>query len=150
MPLLNMVMHPVGTVEQAAEGFKLLATHPIATTREAGTKAFHEVKDTFQRALSGDPRAFGQIVGTAAAFAYGAKNIEPRAPYPNTGGGGLNIMNTPTKGSRIGFDIHRIPEARNRIRPHIDATIKRQGVPFRPKVAGPGSNVVNVKHWPWK
>ena len=55
-----------------------------------------------------------------------------------------NILNTPTTGSRIGLDVHGIPEAGGAVRPHIDITIKKPGVP-----SGPGSNLVNIKHWPW-
>jgi hypothetical protein len=57
---------------------------------------------------------------------------------------GVNILNTPTTGSRIGIDVHGIPEANGGIRPHLDITIKKPGVP-----SGPGSNLINVKHWPW-
>jgi hypothetical protein len=89
------------------------------------------------------PRAIGQVVGAAATVAYAAGNVRPRL-YPNSGGGGINILITPTEGSRIGLDIHSIPEANGGVRPHIDITIKGPGVP-----SGPGSNLVNIKHWPW-
>ncbi len=114
---------------------------------EALKEGAHEVADTAKAAASGDPRAIGQVVGTAATAAYAAKNVSV-LQYENTGGGGLNLFNTPTKGSRIGFDVH--PFNGRGYTPHVDMMIKKQGGPFGPKVSGPGSNLLKVEHWPWQ
>ena len=142
-PLVNMAEHPIDTVKQAMEGFSLLATNPVSTIKEAGSQAITEIKQTVSSALDGNPRAIGQVVGTAASLAYAANNVEVRA-YPRAGGAGINFLDTPNAGSRIALDVHRISEAGNRIRPHIDITIKKPGVP-----SGPGSNLINIKHFPF-
>ena len=134
-PLVNAVEHPIATVESVANAVE----HPVDTAKAIANGAV----DTVKAAANGDPRAIGQVVGTAATVAYAAENVRPQA-YPNAGGGGVNILNTPTTGSRIGLDVHGIPEAGGAVRPHIDITIKKPGVP-----SGPGSNLVNIKHWPW-
>ena len=134
-PIVQAVEHPVDT----AEGIANAVAHPVQTAENAANGAVSAVK----AAASGDPRAIGQVVGVAATVAYAAGNVRPQL-YENAGGGGVNILNTPTTGSRIGLDIHGIPEAGGGVRPHIDITIKRPGVP-----SGPGSNLVNIKHWPW-
>lgn len=105
----------------------------------------HVITQSLEAAASGNPRAIGQVVGTVAAIAYVGENVRP-LQYENAGGGGLNIYNTPTLKSRIAFDIHDISEAGDGslVRPHIDITIKKPGIPF-----GPGSNLVNIEHWPW-
>jgi len=114
---------------------------------EAVKEAGHEALQTLESAASGNPRAIGQVVGTAATVAYAAKNVKVWE-YQNTGGGGLNILNTPTKGSRIGFDVH--PFEGRGYTPHVDMMIKKQGIPFGPKVSGAGSNLLKVEHWPWQ
>ncbi len=134
-PVVNAVEHPIQTVEGIANAVE----HPVDTAKAIANGAVNTVK----AAANGDPRAFGQVVGTVAAVAYAAENVRPQS-YPNAGGGGVNILNTPTTGSRIGLDVHGIPEAGGAVRPHIDITIKKPGVP-----SGPGSNLVNIKHWPW-
>jgi RHS repeat-associated protein len=134
-PIVNAVEHPVATVEGLANAVE----HPVDTAKSVVNGAV----DTVKAAANGDPRAFGQVVGTVAAVAYAAENVRPQS-YPNAGGGGVNILNTPTTGSRIGLDVHGIPEAGGAVRPHIDITIKKPGIP-----SGPGSNLVNIKHWPW-
>lgn len=135
-PVVQAVEHPVDT----AEGIANAVAHPAQTAENAVNGA---VSSAVKAAASGDPRAIGQVVGVAATVAYAAGNVRPQL-YENAGGGGVNILNTPTTGSRIGLDIHGIPEAGGGVRPHIDITIKRPGVPSRP-----GSNLVNIKHWPW-
>jgi RHS repeat-associated protein len=134
-PVVNAVEHPIQTVEGIANAVE----HPVDTAKAIANGAV----DTVKAAANGDPRAFGQVVGTVAAVAYAAENVRPQS-YPNAGGGGVNILNTPTTGSRIGLDVHGIPEAGGAVRPHIDITIKKPGIP-----SGPGSNLVNIKHWPW-
>jgi RHS repeat-associated protein len=143
MPLVNIAEHPIDTIKQAFEGFSLLATSPVSTIKEAGGQAITEIKQTVSSALDGNPRAIGQVVGTAAALAYTANNVKVRT-YPNADGAGITFKNAPTQGSRISFDVHRIPEANGGVRPHIDITIKKPGVP-----SGPGSNLVNIKHFPF-
>ena len=110
---------------------------------EALKEAGHEAIQTVQEAASGNPRAIGQVVGTGATIAYAATNVEVTA-YKNTGGGGINILNTPTTNSRIGIDFHGKFKGSGGPKPHIDITIKKPGVP-----SGAGSNLINVKHWPW-
>jgi hypothetical protein len=121
-PVLNAVEHPIQTVQGIANAVE----HPVDTAKAIANGAV----DTVKAAANGDPRAFGQVVGTVAAVAYAAENVRPQS-YPNAGGGGVNILNTPTTGSRIGLDVHGIPEAGGAVRPHIDITIKspasRQG-----------------------
>jgi len=134
-PLVNAVEHPIGTVQGLGNG----AFHPVATARNIATAAV----STSEAAASGDPRAFGQVVGTLAAFLYAAENIKVRS-YENAGGGGLNIRNTPTTGSSIRLDFHPIEEGVPYL-PHVDITIKKPGVP-----SGPGSNLIKpIQHWPW-
>ena len=116
---------------------------PKGTLTAAAGEAKDKAVQFGEKVASGDPRAIGQAVGVAATVAFAAENVEPRL-YPNSGGGGVNILNTPTTGSRIGFDVHGIPEANGGVRPHIDITIKKPGMP-----SGPGSNAVNIRHWPW-
>jgi hypothetical protein len=134
-PVVSAVEHPVDTVKGLANA----VVHPIQTAQNIANSAVGTVK----AATSGDPRAIGQVVATVATVAYAAENVRPQL-YENAGGGGVNILNTPTTGSRIGLDVHGIPEAGGGVRPHIDMTIKKLGVP-----SGPGSNLVNIKHWPW-
>jgi hypothetical protein len=134
-PVVNTVAHPIDTLEGVAHA----VAHPVETAKNAANGAVETVK----AAASGDPRALGQIVGTVASLAYAAENVKPQL-YKNAGGGGINITNTPTTGSRIGLDIHSIPEAGGGVRPHLDITIKKLGIP-----SGPNSNLVNIKHWPW-
>ncbi len=134
-PVVQAVEHPIDT----AAGIAHSVAHPVETAQNVVAGA----KDTLSKVAQGDGRAIGQVVGVAATVAYAAENIRPRL-YENAGGGGVNIMNTPTTGSRIGLDVHGIPEAGGGVRPHIDITIKKPGVP-----SGPGSNLVNIKHWPW-
>ena len=115
---------------------------------DAMKEAGHEAMQTLESAASGDPRALGQLVGTAATVAYAAKNVRVWQEYPNAGGGGFNILNTPTKGSRFGLDIH--PFDNTGYHPHVDIMLKKQGIPFGPKVSGPGSDLLKVSHWPWQ
>jgi hypothetical protein len=135
LPVANAVEHPVATVEGIANAVE----HPA----EAAKNIVDGAVSTVKAAANGDPRALGQVVGTVAAAAYAGENVRPRL-YENVGGGGVNFLNTPTTGSRIGLDVHAIPEAGGGVRPHIDITIKKPGIP-----SGPGSNLVNIKHWPW-
>jgi hypothetical protein len=108
--------------------------------REGG----HEIAQTAVDAASGDPRAFGQVVGTAATAAYAVRNVRFRL-YQNAGGGGLTFRNAPTLGSRISFEVHRIPEAGYGFRPHVDIMIKKLGIS-----SGEGSNIFKpISHWPW-
>ena len=134
-PVVSAVEHPVDTVKGLANA----VAHPVQTAQNIANSGVGTVK----AAASGDPRAIGQVVATVATVAYAAENVRPQL-YENAGGGGVNILNTPTTGSRIGLDVHGIPEAGGAVRPHIDITIKKPGVP-----SGPGSNLVNIKHWPW-
>jgi len=111
----------------------------VEGVKEAG----HEVAQTVESAASGNPRAIGQVVGTAATIAYSARNVRVRA-YENTGGGGLNIRNTPTRGSSLRLDFHPL-EKGGSYRPHVDVTIKKPGIP-----SGEGSNLIKpIHHWPW-
>jgi len=136
LPVVNAAEHPIGTVEGIANA----AEHPVDTAKNIA----NGVVDTVKAAANGDPRAFGQVVGTVAAVAYTAENVKIRA-YENTGGGGINFKNTPTTGSSIRFDIHPI-EKGGPFRPHVDVTIKKPGVP-----SGPGSNLIKpISHWPWE
>jgi len=139
-PIASMVLHPVQTVKDAVQGFSLMGNG--SALKEVGNEVVTEMKSKVAELAAGDPRAVGQLVGTLAAAAYTAKNLN--AGEYEHGGGGVNILNTPTTGSRIGFDLHSIPESGGGIRPHIDITIKKPGVP-----SGPGSNLLNIKHWPW-
>ena len=109
---------------------------------EALKEGAHQVAETGKAAASGNPRAFGQVVGTAASVAYTLGNVRV-IPY-RSGGGGLNIYNTPTMGSRLALDFQRLQETNGRMFPHLDITLKKPGIP-----SGPGSNFVNIKHWPW-
>jgi hypothetical protein len=135
-PLVNAVEHPIDTVA----GIVNAVAHPIDTA----TKVVNGAVDTAKAAASGDPRAIGQVVGTAATVAYAAENVKIRA-YDNTGGGGINFKNTPTTGSSIRFDLHPL-EKGGSYKPHVDITIKKPGVP-----SGPGSNLVRpIHHGPWE
>ena len=121
-----------------------LATSP-GRIGEALKEGGHEIAQTAQAAKSGDPHAIGEVVGIVAALAYTAGNVRIRAPYPNSGGGGLNVLNTPTRGSHMQFDIAPIQKG-GPYRPHVDITIKKPGVP-----SGPGSNLIRpIRHWPWQ
>lgn len=121
-----------------AESVANAVEHPIDTAKIVINGAISTVK----AAANGDPKAFGQVVATVATVAYAAENVKVRA-YENAGGGGINIKNTPTEGSSIRLDVHAL-EKGGSPRPHVDVTIKKPGVP-----SGPGSNLVNIKHWPW-
>jgi RHS repeat-associated protein len=135
-PLVNAVEHPIATVEGLANAVE----HPVDTAKAMANGAV----DTVKAAANGDPRAFGQVVGTAATVAYAAENVKIRA-YENTGGGGVNFKNTPTTGSSIRFDVHPL-EKGGAYKPHVDITIKKPGVP-----SGPGSNLIKpIHHWPWE
>ena len=135
-PVVNAVEHPIATVEGIANAVE----HPVDTTKAMVNGAVNTVK----AAANGDPRAFGQVVGTAATVAYAAENIKIR-PYENTGGGGITVKNTPTTGSRISLDVHPL-EKGGPYKPHVDITIKKPGVP-----SGEGSNLIKpIHHWPWK
>jgi hypothetical protein len=109
---------------------------------DALKEAGHEVAQTAEAAASGNPRAIGQVIGTAATVAYTAENV--RVMSYKSGGGGLNVFDTPTTGSRLALDFQRLKETGGAMRPHVDITIKKPGIP-----SGPGSNLINIKHWPW-
>lgn len=135
-PVVNAVEHPIATVEGLANAVE----HPVDTAKAMVNGAV----DTAKAAANGDPRAFGQVVGTAATVAYAAENVKIRG-YENTGGGGINFKNTPTTGSSIRFDVHPLKEG-GAYKPHLDITIKKPGVP-----SGPGSNLIKpIHHWPWE
>lgn len=135
-PVVNAVEHPIATVEGLANAVE----HPVDTAKAMVNGAV----DTAKAAANGDPRAFGQVVGTAATVAYAAENVKIRA-YENTGGGGINFKNTPTAGSSIRFDVHPLEQG-GAYKPHVDITIKKPGVP-----SGPGSNLIKpIHHWPWE
>ena len=88
------------------------------------------------KVISGDPRAVGQAVGTAATIAYAAEDFDPRLyNRPNgAGGGGITLENTPGRGDFIRFDMHRLHfNGRPRYVPHIDARI----------------GAIVIKHFPW-
>ena len=96
--------------------------------------------------IFGNPRAIGRAVGIAATILCAAKNVQIGANQSR--GGGVNILNTPTSGSRIGFEVGKWNGGSG---PHIDVYIKKQGAPFGPAVKGPGSNLFKLEHWqPWK
>jgi hypothetical protein len=138
----------LGTSLLSGEGEKNIATTAEwAVTSpgkigEALKEAGHEVAQTVDAAASGNPRAFGQVIGMAATAAYTAENV--RVLRYKSGGGGLNIYDTPTTGSRIALDVQRIKETGGTLRPHVDITVKKPGMPV-----GEGSNLINIKHWPW-
>ena len=135
-PVVNAVEHPVDTAGSIANAVE----HPVDTAKNVVNGAV----DTVKAAASGDPRAIGQVVATAATIAYTAENVKLRA-YENTGGGGINLQNTPTTGSSIRFDVHPLEEG-GPYRPHVDVTIKKPGVP-----SGEGSNLIKpIRHWPWE
>jgi len=130
-----MVTHPIDTIHQAFEGFSLLATSPVSTVKEAGSQAITEIKQTVSSALAGNPRAIGQVVGTAAAAAYTYSSARSYAPTSKGGPGGFGMNFQLTSKNFVRFDIHRLHfggQAHNLV-PHID---------FR---LGPLSGV----HWPW-
>jgi hypothetical protein len=82
------------------------------------------------------------------AVAYAAKNVRAGL-YDNTGGGGINLRDTPTTNSRIGLDYHAF-KGSNGPQLHVDITIKKPAAPFGPGASGLGSNLINIKHWwPW-
>ena len=139
-PIVSAVEHPVATVEGLANAVE----HPVDTAKSVVNGAV----DTVKAAANGDPRAFGQVVGTVATVAYAAKNVEI-GTYKNTGGGGINLVDTPTTNSRIGLDYHAF-KGSNGPQLHVDITIKKPAAPFGPGASGPGSNLINIKHWtPW-
>ena len=122
------------------EGVANAVEHPVDTAKSVVNGAV----DTVRAAANGDPRAFGQVVGTVAAIAYTAENVKVRA-YENTGGGGINLQNTPTTGSSIRLDVHPLEKGGPAL-PHVDVTIKKLGVP-----SGEGSNLITpIHHWPWE
>lgn len=102
------------------------------------------------RLASGDPTAVGEAVGTAATLAYGAKNLKIRSYQ--SGGGGINLLNTPTRGSRIAADWGGIWKGGSGF--HFDMMIKRipGGWRFWEAMSGEGSNWFKpLRHWqPWK
>jgi hypothetical protein len=113
---------------------------------EAGKEGVHQVRQQANAVASGDPRAIGQVVGTVATIAYAAKNVRA-GPYEHDGGG-INILDTPTTNSRIALDYNAW-KGSGGPKPHIDITIKKPTAPFGPGAKGPGSNLINIKHWPW-
>jgi len=80
--------------------------------------------------------------GTGSIVPALAKNA--RTGHPQFRNGKERARQKGGPPARIGLDVHGIPEAGGAVRPHIDITIKKPGVP-----SGPGSNLVNIKHWPW-
>jgi hypothetical protein len=100
------------------------------------------------KVASGDPRAFGQAVGAAATLAYAAENL--RIGANASGGGGLNMRNLPTRGSRIGFEVGKWKGGSGF---HMDVYIKRipGGWKIWETAKGMGSNWYKLEHWqPWK
>jgi hypothetical protein len=137
-PIVSAVEHPIETVEGLAHA----GAHPVETAKTVANGAV----DTVKAAANGDPRAFGQVVGTVATVAYAAKNVEI-GTYKNTGGGGINLVDTPTANSRL--DYHAF-KGSNGPQLHVDITIKKPATPFGTGASGPGSNLINIKHWtPW-
>ena len=103
--------------------------------KEAGSEAVSEVKQTANSALEGNPRAIGQVVGTAAAVAYGYSSSRSYAPTSKGGPGGFGMSFQLTAKNFIRFDIHRLHfsgQAVNLV-PHIDFKL--------------GS--FSGAHWPW-
>lgn len=96
---------------------------------------------------AGDPRAVGQLVGTVASFAEVAGNVR-YFKYPS-GGEGLNILNTPTRGSRLALETGAWKGGSGL---HFDIYIKRIPGNWRvwQRSSGPGSNWFKLEHWqPW-
>jgi RHS repeat-associated protein len=102
---------------------------------EALKEGGHEVAQTIEAAFSGNPRAIGQVVGTAATVAYTAENVRVGA-YEH-GGGGANLKNTLFNGNRLAVDYHPFGKAgtatasKNVL--HVDIKIQQLGI--------------NVRHW---
>lgn len=128
-PIVNAVEHPIDTVKGIADAVE----HPIETAKNVANAAV----DTVKAAASGDARAFGQIVGTAATAAYGAQGARVYKPVSAGGPGGAGLHLPLTKNSYIRFDIHRLHlkgSGATNLVPHIDL-----------KIGG-----LEVKHFPWK
>jgi RHS repeat-associated protein len=100
---------------------------------EAVKEAGHEALQTVESAASGNPRAIGQVVGTAASVAYTAENVRV-GPYKH-GGGGANLKNTPFNGNRLAVDYHPFGKAgtatslKNVL--HLDIKIQQLGISLR-------------------
>jgi len=148
--LYTAVRHPVNTLG----GLMFLASalpSPSGSGYGGSIMAQMQIYDAASawgsRVASGDPRAVGQFVGTAATFAYAAKNVQIGAN--KTGGGGLNILNTPTRGSRIGIESGSWKGGSGL---HLDVYIKRipGGWNIWEAAKGMGSNWFKLEHWqPW-
>lgn len=132
-PVVNAVTHPLDTIQQAFEGFSLM-TKPSAL-KEAGSQAVSEVKQTASSALQGNPRAIGQVVGTAATVAYGYSSSRNYAATSKGGPGGFGMNFQLTSKNFVRFDIHRLHFSGQPVNlvPHFDFKL------------GPFSGA----HWPW-
>lgn len=150
--LYSMVRHPINT---AVGLMTLAAAMPNSAMGYGGDigaqMQIYEAASAWGHRLADyDPTAFGEAVGTVASLAYGAENVRV-LPY-ESGGGGANLFNTPTRGSRIAADWAGKWKGGSGF--HFDITIKRipGGWRFWEEMSGPGSNWFKpLHHWqPWK
>jgi RHS repeat-associated protein len=94
-PVLNAVEHPVDT----AEGLASAVAHPVDTAEKIVSGAV----DTANAAVSGDPRAIGQVAGAVIATAAGVKGAQAATEEAQ---GLQGVVNRVAEGPRQGEIQH--------------------------------------------
>jgi hypothetical protein len=110
-PFVDAVEHPVATVEGIANAVE----HPVETAKNVVNGAV----DTVKAAANGDPRAIGQVVGTAAVIAYGAQGKEIKVN---------NDLRIAPTGNRTGNPLGELPHYHRRVTGPSGDTVPGQGI----------------------